>query len=470
MDITTTYIICIVLSIMIVFCTGIYIVLEKYFGNTTDPAIIFAFTVVLFLIFSSCFVGLALTPNVAVVAPSGDDHKVSVCIDDQKFVPDENPCMDLPLSFHEKKDKLSPNKDTRCQTVSLNGDIFKDTLKELDELIGMEAVKDSVYEQLAYAIMLNQRQKQNKYMLHTVLTGPPGVGKTKLAYILAKLWSSLGIIGNNPINMKHWPCINRCTNMRDYIKQLINSKVPLSTDTKVTFVKATRADLIAGYIGQTAIKTKEIIKSALGGVLFVDEAYELAKPSGIDDYGSECLTLLNEMMSLHAGNLIVIFAGYEDCLDNSVFLLQPGLKRRFTWKFNIEGYNSGQLAQIFMQKVEEDKWIMEPSITLHWLANFIQQHLAAFPHYGGDVEKLLYYAILSYSTQKLTDTHTQDNVLTKSMIYNAIIKLKQSNKISNYNSKVTLDNMVKNMYQDDELFSKSKYSRRERKMFREASS
>jgi SpoVK/Ycf46/Vps4 family AAA+-type ATPase len=121
----------------------------------------------------------------------------------------------------------------------------------------------------------------NDYM-HTVIYGPPGTGKTEVAKIIGKIYSNMGILGKN------------------------------------IFKKVTRSDLVAGFLGQTAIKTKDVIKESLGGVLFIDEAYSLGNNEKKDSFSKECIDTLCEALSDHKDNLMVIIAGYENELNEAL--------------------------------------------------------------------------------------------------------------------------------------------------------
>ena len=144
-------------------------------------------------------------------------------------------------------------------------------LNKLNNMIGMTDLKKTILYQLLYFIQRLHESKHTSDFKHTVIYGPPGTGKTEIAEIIGTLYSKLGILKKN------------------------------------VFKKVTRSDMIAGYLGQTAIKTKNVIEDSLGGVLFIDEAYSLAPDSSDnnDSYSKECLDTLCEALSNHKQNLMV---------------------------------------------------------------------------------------------------------------------------------------------------------------------
>jgi SpoVK/Ycf46/Vps4 family AAA+-type ATPase len=235
---------------------------------------------------------------------------------------------------------------------------IKDELIELNNMIGMETLKKSVLEQLVYFSQELHLGDNISDFKHTVIYGPPGTGKTEIAKIVGKMYSKLGILKNK------------------------------------IFKKVTRSDLVAGYLGQTAIKTNKVITEALGGVLFIDEAYSLASKQDNDIYSKECIDTLCEALSDHKNDLMVIIAGYEDELNDTFFRINRGMESRFIWRFKIDEYSSKELMSIFKKKVREQEWAFEneDSIKEKWF----NEKKSKFKGYGRDMELLLLYVKIAH--------------------------------------------------------------------------
>ena len=229
---------------------------------------------------------------------------------------------------------------------------IKTPLQDLNNMIGMDKLKDSIVDQILYFIQDFHRisNAKSQDFMHTVIYGPPGTGKTEIAKIMGRIFSNMGVLSRK------------------------------------FFKKATRADLIAGYLGQTALKTQDVIKECIGGVLFIDEAYALGNPEKRDSFAKECIDTLCEGLSDHKDNLMVIIAGYEKELKNCFFAYNQGLDSRFTWRFNTDNYNYQQLYLIFKKKVNDIGWKMkENKIKDTWF----EDKMDYFKFFGRDIETLL---------------------------------------------------------------------------------
>jgi SpoVK/Ycf46/Vps4 family AAA+-type ATPase len=253
---------------------------------------------------------------------------------------------------------LDEDKEYNINIASLHK--IKPYLIKLNEMIGMKELKESIIDQILYFIQdlhKDEKEKITNDFMHTVIYGPPGTGKTEVAKIMGKLFSKMGVLK------------------------------------KETFKKVTRADLIAGYLGQTAQKTKDVITECLGGVLFIDEAYALGNSEKRDSFSKECIDTLCEALSNHKDNLMVIVAGYESELKESFFSYNPGLESRFTWRFKTGNYTGKELYDIFVNKVKKIGWSFDPDIDIKWF----EKNALYFKFYGRDVETVLSKTKISHS-------------------------------------------------------------------------
>lgn len=251
-------------------------------------------------------------------------------------------------------------------------------LEKLNNLVGLTAIKKSILNMILY--YLQEFDKKEETMLHTVIMGPPGVGKTECGKILAEIYANLGVIPSN----------------------------------KFTLVK--RTDLIGEYLGHTAQKTQKVIDEANGGVLFIDEAYSLGNQEKRDSYSKECIDTLNQNLTEKKKKLIVIIAGYEDELESSFFSYNPGLKRRFPFRYSIEGYNADELTEIFVKKIINNGWQLintdsesnSNNITdmkeydannkcVIELCDIMNKKIKEIKHYGGDIENIFTLAKFIHS-------------------------------------------------------------------------
>ena len=232
------------------------------------------------------------------------------------------------------------------------------SLLNLHSMIGMNALKDHVVDQIIYYLQGFHKMGECGDFMHTVIYGPPGTGKTEVARIIGAIFSRLGVLPSNK------------------------------------FKKVTRADLIAGYLGQTALKTRDVIKEAMGGVLFIDEAYALGNPEKKDSFAKECIDTLCDALSEHKDKLMVIIAGYEQELKDCFFAFNQGLDSRFTWRFKTDDYKPEELMQIFNKKILDAKWSSDKNaLQKEWF----EKNADYFKYYGRDMETLFAKVKISHS-------------------------------------------------------------------------
>lgn len=237
---------------------------------------------------------------------------------------------------------------------------IKKPLEDLQDMVGMKDLKNNIVDQILYFVQdLHKDQTCKGDFMHSVIYGPPGTGKTEIAKIMGRIYCKLG-------------CLS-----------------------KGVFHKVTRGDLIAGYLGQTALKTKDAIKAAMGGVLFIDEAYALGNSEKRDSFAKECIDTLCEALSDNKADLMVIIAGYEHELKECFFDYNQGLDSRFTWRFKTDEYSFQDLYHIFLKKVKEIGWVIDDNsgITSEWFKN----NKDYFKFYGRDIETILAKTKIAHS-------------------------------------------------------------------------
>lgn len=203
---------------------------------------------------------------------------------------------------------------------------LEEALAELDELIGLDVVKKDVDSLVNLVKVRKLRQERGMktpdMSFHLVFSGNPGTGKTTVARIVGKVYSALGILSKGHL------------------------------------VEVDRSGLVAGYVGQTAIKTKEVIDKALGGVLFIDEAYTLSPENADKDFGQEAIDTILKAMEDHRDDFVVIVAGYATLMPRFIES-NPGLKSRFNKYLYFEDYNGDQLFEIFRGRVERNDYKLD---------------------------------------------------------------------------------------------------------------
>ena len=203
---------------------------------------------------------------------------------------------------------------------------FDALMAELEDLVGLEDVKKDV-KNLMNLVKVRQLRSENDLpvppmSLHMVFVGNPGTGKTTVARLVSGLYAAIGVLSKGQL------------------------------------VEVDRSGLVAGYVGQTALKTQEVIKSALGGVLFIDEAYSLSS-GGENDFGREAIETLLKAMEDHRDDLIVIVAGYTVPMEKFISS-NPGLESRFNKYIFFPDYNGEQLMAMFRKRCDKNGYTLTP--------------------------------------------------------------------------------------------------------------
>ncbi len=279
----------------------------------------------------------------------------------------------------------SPPQASAARTVAgvLRDSEVEPVLQELDvELVGLAPVKQRIRDIAALLVIDRLRLvvglQAQAPSLHMCFTGNPGTGKTTVAMRMAQILHTLG-----------------------YCR-------------KGHLVAVTRNDLVGQYIGHTAPKTKEVLKKAMGGVLFIDEAYYLYRPENERDYGQESIEILLQVMENQRDDLVVILAGYKDRMD-TFFQSNPGLSSRIAHHIEFPDYSAGELGQIAQRMLQQMKYRFGASTAAvfdDYLALRLQQ-----PHFANarSVRNALDRARLRQASRLFADRErelTRDDLIT----------------------------------------------------------
>jgi SpoVK/Ycf46/Vps4 family AAA+-type ATPase len=262
-------------------------------------------------------------------------------------------CLDdfIKINDYYQQNKLGYKFNKKYDTMNLHKieKIIKPIIK-LKKMVGLNKIKDEIINFILYYLIYN-KNNETSHMKHISIEGSPGCGKTKLAKIISKILIGLGILENKNI------------------------------------VYAKRTDLIGTHLGETGKKTQNIINNALGGVLFIDEAYSLGCDEKRDIYSKECIDILTQNLSDNKSRFVCIIAGYTEELESSFFSVNPGLTRRFPFRFKIEKYTYQELRDIFIQDIYKLNWKID--INIDYLNKLFENNYKYFKYFGGDIDTFI---------------------------------------------------------------------------------
>ncbi len=272
--------------------------------------------------------------------------------DVKELNPDE-----LSLIVADDIKKVFDTKRKKKTKIKVNEKLLRDALKELNSLIGIQNIKDEINELVKLVRFYEEEGKDilNRFSLHSVFIGNPGTGKTTVARIVAKVYKALGLLERGHT------------------------------------VEVDRQGLVAGYIGQTALKVDEVIKDAKGGVLFIDEAYSLGEGN---DYGREAIETLLKRMEDMRGEFAVIVAGYTEPM-NRFINSNPGLKSRFDKTYSFNDYSVDELMEIALSLLKKESLQPDEAATVYLKKYIANLYDYRDKHFGNarEIRKVIERAI-----------------------------------------------------------------------------
>lgn len=298
---------------------------------------------------------------------------------------------------------------------------MKEPLIELNNMIGMDIVKKSIIRQILYFLQGIEEQQD---MLHMVITGSPGTGKTSLGVILSKLYYSMGLLD---------------------CKESINPLTGKKEDFIFKIYK--RTDLVGQYLGHTAVKTQKAIDECLGGVMFLDEAYSLGHDEKSDIYTKECLDTINQNLSENKKNFILIIAGYPEQLDKCFFSHNEGLKRRFAFRYHIDKYNSKELCEMLRLKIKLNRWNIEIDISDEQIIKLIDGSKEMFENFGGDIESWMLHIKIEHGVRIFGKHPKFRKIINYNDLKNGLDNFKKAKENNYIKDKLEKDkNIINNLY------------------------
>lgn len=267
---------------------------------------------------------------------------------------------------------------------------IEEYLIELNNLIGMSSIKETLLYQIIYYLQnFHSFGSNGGEYLHTAIFGNPGTGKTAVAKIIGNIYKELGILSKGTIKVAY------------------------------------RQDFIAGYLGQTAIKTQKLLDSCLGGVLVIDECYSLGNKQDRDSFSKECLDTLTAFLSENKKDFCCIICGYENDIRDCIFNTNKGLESRFPWIHKIDKYTPVELCMIFKKMIKDIKW--NYSDDEKELTTFFEKNKDNFKNFGRDIETFITKCKLYHSKRVFGKNPELKGKLNKNDLEKAIAYIIENN-------------------------------------------
>lgn len=313
--------------------------------------------------------------------------------------------------FPSLKDKIDKN-------------LLLNSLGDLEKLAELDDVKETVCLQIKAIIFRLIQNQKIEDSLHHILYGPPGVGKSTVAKVIASIFKSLGVIQAKKTSIRKSLSDFKYIFSEVYLHHNNDKYIPdnllkqywktlkilfdnenYEDDSESDIVVCGRQDLIAGFAGQSSLKTFEFLLKNRGKCVIIEEAYLLWTGEN-DGYGMEALTVLNRFMEEFEDEIIIIMTGYKDLIMNTIFKAQPGLKRRINCIYELSGYSPESLSQVFCKQIFDGNWLLSPEIDT---VSFFRENYSSFPSFGGDTKRFAWVCKMIHSSKELMNYINEPN-------------------------------------------------------------